>query len=298
VSGSFLEFAAELRPAVEAELDRLLPADSEVPEVLHRAMRYSVFAGGKRVRPALVVLAGETFGVARADLLPGAAALEMIHTFSLVHDDLPALDDDDLRRGRPTVHREFDEATAVLVGDALLNLGLLTLMTEPAGGASAARLRAAVLVAEAVGTAGMIGGQMADLEAEDSWPEAPEAALEAIHRRKTGALLTAALRVGGAGAGSDAEQDAVLTALGHSLGLMFQIGDDLLDVESDAATLGKTAGKDREARKLTYPSLYGVARAREMLGDVRRAALEQVARLPRSRELFTSLVDYLCQRDR
>jgi geranylgeranyl diphosphate synthase type II len=298
VSGSFVDFARSLRPSVEAELERLLPPESASPTHLHRAMRYSVFAGGKRVRPALVVLGGETFGADRADLLPGAAALEMIHTFSLVHDDLPALDDDDLRRGRPTVHREFDEATAVLVGDALLNLGLLTLMREPAGGRPEARLRAASLVAEAVGTEGMIGGQMADLEAEDDWPSDPGAALVAIHRRKTGALLTAALRVGGACAGSGEAEDALLAALGDSLGLMFQIADDLLDVESDAATLGKTVGKDRDARKLTYPSLHGVERTREMLCEVRATALEQVGRLPASRDLFVSLVDYLCHRDR
>lgn len=298
MSAGFASFTGALRPAIEAELDRLLPAESTPPVTLHRAIRYSVFAGGKRVRPALVVLAGESFGAARADLLSAAAAVEMIHTFSLVHDDLPALDDDDLRRGRPTVHRQFDEATAVLVGDALLNLGLLTLMREPAAVRPESRLRAATLVAQAVGTEGMIGGQMADLEAEDDWPEAPAEALEAIHRRKTGALLTASLRVGGACAGAGDEDDRLLTVLGHSLGLMFQIGDDLLDVESDSATLGKTAGKDEEARKLTYPSLYGTARAREMLGEVRATALGQVSRLPGSHELLVSLVDYLCQRDR
>ncbi len=298
VSSAFLEFSRALQPDVEAVLADLLPAETAEPRRLHEAMRYSVFAGGKRVRPALVVLAGRTYGVAREALLPGAAALEMVHTFSLVHDDLPALDDDDIRRGRPTVHKQFDEATAVLVGDALLNLGLLTLMTRPRAAAAERRLRAASLVAEAVGTAGMIGGQMADLDAENDWPKQPEAALEEIHRRKTGALLTSALRVGGAYGALDAESDALLTDLGRCLGLMFQIGDDVLDVEGDTVTLGKTAGKDESARKLTYPSLYGLEASRRMLRQARTEALELVARLPASHEIFESLVEYLCDRDR
>ena len=298
MTASFVEFARHLRPEVEAALDRLLPEAEADPARVHAAMRYSVFAGGKRVRPALVVLAGETFGAERESLLPVAAALEMIHTFSLVHDDLPALDDDDLRRGRATVHREFDEATAVLVGDALLDLGLLVLMRRPPEAPPEKRLRAADLVAEAVGTGGMIGGQMADLEAEDDWPEAPEAALDAIHQRKTGALLTAALRVGGVHAGIDDAGDRLLKDLGDRLGLMFQIGDDLLDVEGDSETLGKTAGKDEEARKLTFPSLHGIAGSRKLLASVRAESLDLVAQLPGAHETFTSLVHYLCDRDR
>jgi geranylgeranyl pyrophosphate synthase/O-antigen ligase len=295
---AFVDFSRSLRPEVEAVLAELLPAVTSEPEVLHEAMRYSVFAGGKRVRPALLVLAGETYGLPRETLLPGAAALEMVHTFSLVHDDLPALDDDDLRRGQPTVHKRFDEATAVLVGDALLNLGLQTLMTRPEAVAPDRRLRAATLVAEAVGTSGMIGGQMADLDAENDWPQAPEAALEAIHRRKTGALLTAALRVGGAYGALDEESDALLNDLGRCLGLMFQIGDDVLDVEGDSLTLGKTAGKDESARKLTYPSLYGLEASHAMLQQARTEALALVDRLPAAHEVFASLVDYLCDRDR
>lgn len=298
MNDSFKDFARELRPRIEAELDSWLPPENADPANLHRAMRYSVFAGGKRIRPALVVLAGETFGASRSLLMPGAAALEMIHTFSLVHDDLPALDDDDLRRGRPTVHCEFDEATAVLVGDALLNLGLQVLMEHPAAASAECRLRSASLVADAVGTFGMIGGQMADLEAEDAWPESPEAVLDSIHRRKTGALLTVALRIGGAQAGVDDAGDRVLSGLGRCLGLMFQIGDDLLDVEGDSETLGKTAGKDEDARKLTYPSLYGVDASRRKLGEVRSEALGLAGVLPRSRELFQSLIDYLYERDR
>jgi len=298
VSSAFIEFARALRAEVEAELERRLPAVEAEPGKLHRAMRHCVFAGGKRVRPALVVLAGETFGAVRSMLLPSAAALELIHTFSLVHDDLPALDDDDLRRGRATVHREFDEATAVLTGDALLDLGLLVLMRHPGKAPAERRLAAADLVAEAVGTEGMIGGQMADLEAEDDWPAQPEAALEAIHQRKTGALLTASLRVGGVHAGVDAAGDRLLDDLGGRLGLMFQIGDDLLDVESDSETLGKTAGKDEDARKLTFPSLHGVDGTRRLLALVKAESLDLVSQLPSRRETFASLVDYLCDRDR
>lgn len=296
-SRSFQEYAAALLPEVEAALDRVLPAESEPPERLHAAMRYSVFAGGKRVRPALAVMSGETFGVPRPALLPAAAALECIHTFSLVHDDLPALDDDDLRRGRPTVHRRFDEATAVLAGDALLALGLQTLASDPAEAPADRRARAVALVAEAVGTEGMIGGQMADLEAEERWPEDAGAALESIHDRKTGALLTAAIRLGGLYAGASVPEDDILARIGRRLGLMFQITDDLLDVEGTEERLGKAVRKDAQASKLTYPSLYGVEESRHRLARAREEALALVARLPGGGGLFASFVAFLATRD-
>jgi geranylgeranyl pyrophosphate synthase len=293
----FARFLAAVRPQVEAELDRLLPRAGEEPSRLHEAIRYSIFGGGKRVRPALVLLAGETLGAERAALLPGAAALEMLHTFSLVHDDLPALDDDDLRRGRATVHRRYDEATAVLVGDALLGLGLAALADHPVGAPAEVRLQAVSLVAEAVGTAGMIGGQVADLEAEKDWPQDAVAALESIHRRKTGALLTASIRLGGLYAGADAQQDTLLRQLGERIGLLFQIGDDILDVERSTEQLGKTAGKDAEASKLTYPGLFGLGESKRRLGEVRDQARELAARLPGDGSLFASLVEYLAARD-
>ncbi len=295
---SFLAFAAGLHPEVEAALDGLLPPESDPPERLHAAMRYSVFAGGKRIRPALLVLAGETFGAPRPELLPAAAAVELVHTFSLVHDDLPALDDDELRRGRPTVHKRFDEATAVLVGDALLDLGLATVLERPAGAPAERRLRAAAALAQAVGSYGMIGGQMADLEAEDHWPADPAAALESIHRRKTGALLAASLRMGGIYAGGGASEDALLAGLGAQLGLMFQIADDILDVEGTPDRIGKSARKDVEARKLTYPALYGLERSKRMLAETRDEAERALKALPRHRDLFASLLDYLSHRDR
>ncbi len=293
---AFVAWLAALRPEVEATLDRLLPPAASAPARLHEAMRYSTLAPGKRIRPALTVLAGEALGAAREALLPAGAALELIHTYSLIHDDLPALDDDDLRRGRPTAHRQFDEATAILAGDALLTLGLTLLAGEPGAASADARRRAVALVGSAIGTAGMIGGQMEDLAAEREWPAAPEAALERIHRGKTGALLTAALRLGGVLAGATAGEDAALAALGERVGLMFQIADDLLDVEGSAEQLGKSAGKDAAARKLTYPGLYGLTESRRRLGAVRAEALEWAAALPGPVVLWTGLVEYLAQR--
>lgn len=294
----FLVYLEELRPEVEATLDRLLPVVSSPPQRLHEAMRYCLFAGGKRVRPALVVLGGETFGAQRHLLLPAAAALEMIHTFSLVHDDLPALDDDDLRRGRPTVHRQYDEALAVLVGDALLNLGLEVMARDPAEVPADRRLRAVVAVAQAVGTFGMIGGQVADLEAEHQWPDDPVATLESIHRRKTGALLRASLCSGGILAGTDEDGNRLLARIGEVLGLMFQIGDDILDVESTSEMLGKTAGKDAVAEKLTYPRVHGLAESKALLESSRSEALRLIEALPARQDRFRGLVDFLATRDR
>ena len=296
--GSFRSYLAAARAAVDGELDRLLPAAGEPPVRLHEAMRYGLFAGGKRLRPALCLLAGEIHGADRGELLAGAAALEMIHTFSLIHDDLPALDDDDLRRGHPTVHRRYDEATALLAGDALLTLAQAVLVSEPPTMAPERRLRAAQVVARAVGTRGMIGGQMADLDAERSWPEEARAALESIHHRKTGALIVAAVRLGGIYAGASEEADQLLTMLGERLGLMFQISDDILDVEGSAETLGKTAGKDARAHKLTYPALLGLDASRALLGRIAGEAEELAGRLPGDGAVVRSLIGFVATRDR
>jgi len=293
----FLDFLKNLRPEVEATLDRLVPAASEPPARLHEAIRYSLFAGGKRIRPALVVLTGETLGVERDHLLPGGAALEMIHTYSLIHDDLPALDDDDLRRGRPTAHKRYDEATAILAGDSLLTLGLTALAALPEALGGELRRQAVVRVGEAIGTLGMLGGQADDLAAEKAWPEDPEAMLEAIHRRKTGALLTACVRLAGIYAGVSEGEDNRLRELGDALGLMFQIADDILDVEGTAASLGKTAGKDHAARKLTYTELYGLEESKRRLAETREQALDLASRLPRGGGLFPSLIRYLETRE-
>ena len=293
----FRAYLTAARGAVEEELDRLLPPPTEAPARLHEAMRYAVFAGGKRLRPALCLLAGELYGADRARLLPGAAALEMIHTFSLVHDDMPALDDDDLRRGQPTVHCRYDEATALLVGDALLNLALTVLVSRPREAPADTRLRAARVVGGAVGTHGMIGGQMADLEAERAWPEDARAALESIHRRKTGDLIIASMRIGGIYAGAGEQADRLLTALAERLGLMFQISDDILDVEGSDETLGKTAGKDARAHKLTYPALLGLEESRRMLAGLATEAGQLVDELPADGEVVRALIHFVATRD-
>jgi len=292
----FPSFLSTLRPEVDEALDRLLPDAETEPAEIHEAMRYSVFAGGKRVRPALVVLAGEAWGGARADLLVGGAALEMVHTFSLIHDDLPALDDDDLRRGRPTLHRARGEAMAVLAGDALLNRAYEVLAREPASAPPERRLEAVRLVADAVGTAGMIGGQVFDLQHEGAVRGADADSLERIHRLKTGALIEASTRLGGvyAGAGPGGIEQA--GRIGAELGLLFQIGDDILDEVGSSEELGKTPGKDRRAGKLTYPGLFGLEGSRKKAQQAADRCLGLIEGLPSGRGLFRALVAFLVHR--
>lgn len=297
-AAAFVSTLAEMMPAIEATLDRLVPQPQVAPGRIHEAMRYCLFAGGKRVRPALTLMAGDMLGLDRRLTLPGGAALELIHTYSLIHDDLPALDNDDLRRGMPTAHRRFDEATAILAGDSLLTLGLTTLAAEPRELPGELRRRAVEMVGNAIGTLGMIGGQVDDLAAENDWPEDAPAALEAIHRRKTGALLKASLLLAGIYADAEAEIYAALDELGELIGLMFQISDDILDVEGNAEALGKTAGKDAAARKLTYPGLFGLDAAKLKLAQTESAAYQAAARLPAGGGQFPSLIRFLASRDR
>ncbi len=299
----FPSFLSALRPEVDEALDRLLPDAGTEPAEIHEAMRYSVFAGGKRVRPALVVLAGEAWGGSREDLLTGGAALEMVHTFSLIHDDLPALDDDDLRRGRPTLHRARGEAIAVLAGDALLNRAYEVLGREPASAPPERRLEAVRLVADAVGTAGMIGGQVFDLRHEGDLDGRTEegrqgtvASLERIHRLKTGALIEASTRLGGVHAGAGPEGIEQLGRIGAELGLLFQIGDDILDEVGSSEELGKTPGKDRQAGKLTYPGLFGLEGSRKKALQAADRCLALIEGQPSGRELFRALVAFLVHR--
>lgn len=294
----FTTFLGQQLPAINKTLDALVPAATVPPTRLHEAMRYSLFAGGKRVRPALTLLTGQVLGVDRSVLLEGGAALEIIHTYSLIHDDLPALDNDDLRRGRPTLHRHFDEAMAILAGDSLLTLGLMTLAAQTSELSSEQRRRAVVMVGHAIGSRGMIGGQVADLEAEKQWPEDAAQVLETIHRHKTGDLLTASVRLAGIYADASDSEDALLTELGDQIGLMFQIADDILDVEGTSGSLGKTAGKDAAARKLTYPGLFGLEESKRRLHQSRDRALELAGRwVGDEAGLFPSLIDYLTTRD-
>ena len=265
---------------MDRELEHLLPGGDEWPSHLHRAIRHSVFAGGKRLRPILCLAAGEVLGARTEDLIAPACGLEMIHTYSLIHDDLPALDNDELRRGVPTCHVVFGEATAILAGDSLLTHGLGVFASHPKEDRfAAAKVRVLQTVVDAIGTRGMIGGQAADLEAEKE--AAPTADLVAkIHENKTGRLITASLLVGAILAGVSEETLSRVDLYGRKIGLAFQIKDDLLDVESDAATLGKASGKDAAAGKATFPGVWGVDRSRQLLAENVAAAVEAASGLP------------------
>jgi geranylgeranyl diphosphate synthase type II len=289
-------FLAAWREDVDHTLDRLLPSADTWPKKLHAAIRHSVFAGGKRLRPILCLAAAEAFGAERTVMIQPACGLEMIHTYSLIHDDLPALDNDDLRRGVPTCHVAFGEATAILAGDALLTHGLGVFASYPEGETyAAAKVRVLQTVVESIGTAGMIGGQMADLEAEDV--KAPtEALVETIHENKTGRLMRASLAVGGLLAfGKDADL-ARLDLYGRKIGLAFQIKDDLLDVESDAATLGKKSGKDAAAGKATFPVVWGVERSHRVLSETIEEAVLTAKGLPGSGGRLPDLARFIGER--
>ena len=267
------EFFEADQPAIEAALDELLPREDTPPLSVHRAMRYSVFAGGKRVRPVLCLETARMFTEHLEAAIYAGCALEFIHTYSLIHDDLPALDNDDLRRGKPTCHRVFGEAMAILAGDALLTLAFQTLASaalEPSR-----RLGVIAEIAAAAGTInGMVGGQVADVEAEGK--PVTEASIEYIHRAKTAALIRGSI-VGGAIAGGAAEQDVErLRRFGEKIGWAFQVVDDILDVEESSAALGKTAGKDRAQQKATYPALYGLEKSRVIAADLRAKALQEL----------------------
>jgi geranylgeranyl diphosphate synthase type II len=265
------EYLAVRRASIDRELERLVPSREERPATIHSAMRHSLFAGGKRVRPILFVAAAEAVGGGSAAALASACSLELIHTYSLIHDDLPALDNDDFRRGRPTCHKVFGEAMAILAGDALLTRAFQVLAEDDSVPAE----RRIALVGElsrAAGTVeGMIGGQVADLEAEGK-PVTPES-LDYIHRSKTGSLLRGSVRMGAIWAGADAETFARLDNYGRHVGFAFQIVDDILDVTADSATLGKTAGKDAEQQKATFPALYGLDESRRMAREHHEASL-------------------------
>jgi geranylgeranyl diphosphate synthase, type II len=256
------DYLARKRDRVDAALERWLPPEDTPPETIHKAMRYSVFAGGKRIRPVLCIAAAEVVGDQTDGVADAACSLELIHTYSLIHDDLPALDNDDLRRGRPTSHKVFGDAMAILAGDSLLTLAFAVLSRVDAIGESR-RIRLVEELATASGTVqGMIAGQVHDLEGEGQPPTAE--LLETIHRAKTGALLRASLRMGAIYAGATPEQFEALSRYGEHAGLAFQIVDDLLDVEQSSEELGKTAGKDAEQEKITFPAVYGLGRSHEM----------------------------------
>ena len=288
------------RRRVDRALDHYLPQvtpeeNSGCPPRLAEAMRYSVLAGGKRLRPVLALMAAEACGVPDEQAMPAACALELVHTYSLIHDDLPAMDDDDLRRGRPTCHKAFDEATAILAGDALLTLAfeIIARDIDP----PSAAISCIKILAEASGPAGMVGGQMADLEAEGRTDGTVER-LEAIHRRKTGALLRAPLGMGAAVAQASSEITFALEKYGRSIGLAFQIIDDLLDVEGDEAKLGKRVQKDSDHGKWTYPGLLGIEASRAKAQLLAADAVAALEPLGVQGSILRALAWTLLERDR
>jgi geranylgeranyl diphosphate synthase type II len=290
------------RALVDKTLEATLPPATTQPPVIHEAMRYAVLGGGKRIRPIVAIAAAEACGATIEPLLVPFCALELIHTYSLVHDDLPALDDDDLRRGRKTTHIVFGEAMAILAGDALLTEAFSWLARPIAGVEPARQLRAVAEVATAVDSTGMIGGQVADIVAERSHqghvtdPAALLKELEFIHRNKTGKLLTASALLGGLLAGASEEHLAALHGYADALGLAFQIVDDILDVEESSAILGKTAGKDVAQGKLTFPALLGLEAARAEAGRLLEKALQNAAIIAGPVNYLAPIARYIVER--
>jgi geranylgeranyl diphosphate synthase type II len=284
------------RAQVDQWLDKLAPPETAMPPEIHRAIRYSLFAGGKRLRPILTIAVGETFGVAEEVLLPPACAIEMIHTYSLIHDDLPAIDNDDLRRGRPTSHKVFGEALAILAGDALFTLAFKTLADFPIEPRFIARkVQLISEIATAASTVdGMVGGQVVDILSEGKPVDA--ATLDYIHRSKTGALICASTRAGGILGAATEEERQALTRYGERLGLAFQIVDDVLDVTATSEQLGKTAGKDVAARKATYPSLYGLPASWAKAEELVRDAVTAIAPLARPVERLAEIAWFIVRR--
>lgn len=281
---------------VQAALDAALPAANVVPERLHAAQRYAVLSGGKRLRPLLVYCTGESLGVPLSALDAPAAAVELIHSYSLVHDDLPAMDDDDLRRGRPTTHRAFDEATAILTGDALQVLAFSLLARDRAPEVTAAaRLKMIQILADASGTAGMAGGQALDLFAVGRHIGLEE--LEAMHRLKTGALIRASVLLAAVCAPELTPAEwAALDGYAQDIGLAFQIQDDILDVEGSTEDLGKTSGADAARAKPTYPSVLGLANAKTRARDLQRRACERLAVFGGRMQVLERLAAYVVDR--
>jgi geranylgeranyl diphosphate synthase type II len=289
------EWLSATREVVDRVLDANLPAADTPPAVVHEAMRYAVLGGGKRIRPILGIAAAEACGAHVDELLVPIATLELIHTYSLVHDDLPALDNDDLRRGRKTTHVVFGEAMAILTGDALLTEAFSWLARPVAGVDAAHQLRAVQEVALAVDSKGMIGGQVADLIATGK-NEATAEQLDFIHRNKTGKLLTASVVLGGLLANADDEKIKALRDYGRNIGLAFQIVDDLLDQEEDASTLGKTAGKDLAQGKLTYPALFGTDAARAAVNALLGEAIRNAAIIGGPVNYLAGIARFICER--
>jgi len=294
LSPGFARFARDCAERVNRQLEKRLPPASMAPQRLHEAMRYAIFNGGKRVRPLLVYGAGLAAGGCLDDLDDAASTVELIHAYSLVHDDLPAMDDDDLRRGQPTCHRAFDEATAILAGDALQSMAF-DLLSRTGGNLSAdVRLKMVQVLAKASGSQGMAGGQALDIEAVGTNLSLPE--LENMHIRKTGALIRASVQLGALASHADPESLRQLDHYAKAIGLAFQVQDDILDVTADTNTLGKTQGKDEAADKPTYTSLLGLDGARQKASDLLEIALQSLTHFGAEADHLRSLARYVVER--
>ncbi len=287
-------YLADRAALVDAAMDAYLPEAKERPSTIHEAMRYAIFAGGKRLRPVLCLAAAEACGGETADALAPACAVELMHTYSLVHDDLPAMDDDDLRRGRPTCHKVYGEGMAVLCGDALLTEAFLILSQAPVTQRYGTRHYITEL-AETGGSRKLIGGQVMDLEGEGKKLTKKE--LIRIHESKTAALLTASLRLGAMTANATPAKLGALTSFGYNLGLAFQVIDDILDVTQSTEVLGKTAGKDQAVEKATYPAIIGLAASRKEAAKLTKAAMDSLKPLGKKAKRLEEIAAYLLKRE-
>jgi geranylgeranyl diphosphate synthase type II len=290
---TYLQQRSEL---IEAALNEYLPVVDCPPARLHESMRYSVFAGGKRLRPILLLAACEAVGGDPVKALPAACALEMVHSYSLVHDDLPAMDDDDLRRGQPTNHQVFGEATAILAGDALLTeaFALLSNAETCARMPPARACEIVQILARSSGSTGMVGGQLVDMESEDQRIDL--ATLEYIHTRKTGALIRAAVEMGAVIGEASTEQRQALCRYAEAAGLAFQVADDILDIVADQAELGKKIGSDQDRGKATFPSLIGLEQARRRAAALKQQALAEIDQLDDSAQALREIAIYIVDR--
>ena len=280
---------------IDKALDQFLPPETEEPLTIHKAMRYSIFAGGKRLRPILTLAAAEAVGGDPDKVIPAACAIELIHTYSLIHDDLPALDNDDYRRGQLTNHKVFGEDMAILAGDALLTQAFFLIGKNSEQGIDPKLvLRVATEIANASGSNGMIGGQVVDLESENK--QINLATLNYIHRKKTGALFTVSLRAGSILCGATEEELNKLTVFAENFGLAFQITDDILDVIGDSAVLGKPVGSDIKNNKATYPSLFGIEKSQQLAEEAINNALVHLQCFGQNAQLLREITKYLINR--
>ncbi len=282
---------------VDHALEACLPHETEMPASLHKAMRYSIFAGGKRLRPILILAACEAVGGDSKLALPAACAMEMIHTYSLIHDDLPAMDDDDFRRGNPTNHRVFGEATAILAGDALLTEAFILLSNLGANNrmAPVAMLQVIHEIASCAGSRGMVGGQLADMETEGK-PDIDLPTVQYIHTHKTGALIKAAVKAGAIIGGAEGPMLGAITRYGEAVGLAFQIADDILDIEGTTAEIGKDAGSDQARGKATYPAVMGIVHAKQRADELVNMAIESLASFSEQAEPLRQIASYIVKR--